>query len=875
MRFYRLLLRLYPRSFRAEYGEEMSHVFAERRLRASGPLAILTLWQETVLDVFASALRVHGDLLRQDLGYAFRSHRRAPGLAVTAVVVTALGIGANTAVFSITDQVLIRPLPFADSGRLVKLWQNVPGYARMELSPPNYLDWKRMSSSFESMAAYYDDSVNLVGQGDPLRLEATVVEGDLFRLLAVPPMMGRVLVAEDGSLGAPAAVVLSYGLWQRVFGGSMDVLGQAVRLDDRVSIVVGVMPRSFHYPDPSTDLWTALSFRSDEGFEDRRNKLLQVVAKIRPGVSIDEARAEMEIVTEKLEEAYPEDNENTRATVISLRDEIPVQARLLLAALFGASVCVLLIACANLAHLLLSRGMDRQKELTVRTALGAGRDRLLRQLLTESVALSLLGGAVGLVLASVASPLLGKLAPPILPVARETTLDARVLAFAALVTILTGVGFGVLPALKSSGGLEMKALREGARAGVGGRRRRLRAGLVVAEVAVSIVLLISSGLLIRALVRVRAVDPGFRTCDVLAVHTALPGEKYEITPTRVALYTRVLKDVRAVPGVRSAAYTSFLPMVVQGGIWQVAIPGLLEAVEGGAGPAGKTVPETASLRYVTPDFFATLGIPLRLGRDVREADAIDAPLVAVVSESFARRFWPGEDPLGRRFGLAFAEWTVVGVVGDIRVRGLERKSEPQVYLPYRQQADRWLLFYAPRELVVRLERAETDRGAIVAAVRKVLHGADPELPMSEVRTLEDVVEAQTAPRLTQVRILGAFAGLSILLSAVGIYGLLSYAVSRRRAEIGLRIAFGARSSDILKMVLREGALLALAGALSGAVLGYAAGRAMQALLAGVEPGDAVTYSVAAVIVVVMTLSGSLFPALRASRVDPTRTLRSE
>jgi putative ABC transport system permease protein len=865
MLLYELLLHLYPRAFRSEYGEQMRLDFCERRRRASGWVARMALLVEAPFDVIPNALRVHGDLLGQDLRTMLRSHARAPGVAVTAVLVTALGIGANTAVFSVTDQVLIRPLPFPDSARLVKLWQHQPGYTRAELSPPNYRDWKRMSTSFESMTAYYESSVNLVGEGDPMRLEAANVEGELFRVLAVPPLMGRALVAEDERVGAPGAVVLSYGLWRGVFGGSMDVLGKTVRLDQSTATIVGVMPRSFHYPDSSTDLWKALQFPDEGDFEDRTNLFLQVVAKLRPGVSIDEARAEMELLTEKLEEAYPKENEKTRATVNSLRDEISVQARLLLAALFGASICVLLIACANLANLLLSRGMERQKELTLRTALGAGRERLLRQLLTESVALALVGGVVGVALAAAVLPVLSQLAPPTLPVARETTLDPRVLAFAALLTTLTGVGFGVLPALKSSGGFELTGLQEGARSGVGGRRQRLRSALVVAEVAASVALLISSGLLIRALVRIQAVDPGFRTSEVLAVHAALPTDKYERSARRIALYDRVLSEVRALPGVRSAAFTSFLPMVVQGGIWQVSIPGL---------PEGKDVPDNASLRYVTPGFFSTLGVPLRLGRDVREADAIDAPMVAVVSESFARRYWPGQDPIGRSFGFAFVQRTVVGVVGDIRVRGLERQSEPQVYLPYRQQADRWLVFYAPKELVVRLGSG-AELGPIVDAIRTALHEADPEVPMSEVRTLGEVVEAQTAPRVTQIRVLGAFAALSILLSGVGIYGLLSYGVSRRRAEIGLRIAFGASSSDILKMVLGEGALLALVGALGGAGLGYAAGRAMEALLAGVEPGDALTYSVATAIAVLMTLSGSFFPALRAARVDPTRTIRLE
>ncbi len=873
MRFYRLLLHLYPRAFRSEYGEEMCSDFAERLRRASGPLARMALILEAPFDVLPNAMGVHWDLLRQDLRHMSRSHARAPGLAVTAILVTALGIGANTAVFSITDQVLLRPLPFPDSERLVKLWQHEPGYTRMELSPPNYLDWKRMSSSFEAMAAYYDFSMNLVGQGDPVRVETAVVEADLFRILAVPPMMGRTLVAGDEGVAPPAprgsrtpgAIVIGYGLWQGLFGGSTDVLGRTVRLDDRASTIVGVMPPDFHFPDPSTELWTALEFTPDESFEDRRNKLLQVVAKRRPGVSIDEARAEMAVVTEGLERAYPEENEKTRATVISLRDEISVQARLLLAALFGASICVLLIACANLAHLLLGRGIERRKELTVRTALGAGRERLVRQLLTESLTLAVLGGVAGLFLASLLLPLLGQLAPATLPVARETMLDPRVLAFAALVTTLTGVGFGVLPAIRSSGGFEVEGFREGGREGVGGRRQRLRSALVVGEVAISVALLIASGLLIRALLHIQAIDPGFQTSDVLAVQTPLSTARYEKTERRAELYGRVLSEARSLPGVRSAAFTSFLPMVVQGGIWEVSIPGLSDAQD---------VPPTASLRFVTSDFFTTLGIPLRSGRDVRESDTFETPLVSVVSESFARRYWPDRDPIGQRFGFGLAERTVVGVVGDIRVRDLEKTSEPQVYLPHRQVQDRWLLGYAPKELVLRLEPG-IDRAPILAAVRKVIHEADPELPLSEVRTLEDVVDGQTAPRLIQARLVSAFASLSILLSGVGIYGLLSFAVSRRRAEIGLRMAFGARSSDILKMVLREAALLAVLGCSLGVTLGHAAARALEAILAGVGAGDAITYALTATVALAMTLAGSLVPALRAVRFDPVQCIRAE
>lgn len=862
MRLFKLLLYLYPSAFRTEYGEEMCRVFTDRQRDASGALSSFALGLEISKDTLLNALAVHWDLFRQDIGYTVRSLSRSAGFATAVVAVTALGIGAVTAVFSVTDQVLIRPLPFADSERLVKLWEKVPRYSRLEPSPANYRDWSQMSSVFETMAAFQQTSVNLVGQSEPVRLEAAVVTGELFRMLGVQPVMGRFLTAEDDREGAPDTALLSYGLWQSAFGGSEQVVGQSLRLDGMNYTVVGVMPPDFYFPYRDTGLWVALRLESQD-FEDRDNNFLQVLAKLAPGVSLEQARAEMDVVSEQLEVAYPKENAKTRANVLSLREEISVQSRLLLAALAGASICLLLITCTNLANLLLARAIERRKELNVRTALGAGRERLVRQLLTESSILAVFGGALGVMVATAAVPLLARLVPTYLPMGEVTAIDGRVLIFAALLTCITAVGFGVLPAIRSCSGFDVSGLREDTRGGGEGQKQRLRSALVVVEVTASVVLLISSGLLIRALWQIQDVDPGFRTEGVVALHTPLPTPKYAPTSRRTAFYSNVLSEVRAMPGVSQASFISFLPMVMTGGIWPVGIDGLPEGREGG---------ETASLRFITSGFFETMGIPLRLGRDVSSSDIEESPFVAVVSESFVRKYWPDRDPLGQKFNFAFRDRIVIGVVGDIRVRGLERSSEPQVYLPHQQVPDGGLIFYSPKELVIR-SSGETE--PLMAAVRKVIRRADPELPVSDVRTFADVVGAQTAPRVTQIRVLGAFAGLSLLLAGIGIYGLLSFAVSQRRSEIGLRIALGARSGDILTMVLREGALLAALGAGLGATLGYAAGRAMEALLAGVQPGDTVTYLTAVGVALLMTVSGSILPALRAVRVDPTRTLRTE
>jgi putative ABC transport system permease protein len=864
-RVHELLLYLYPAAFRAEYAEELRQIVADESRRANGVLGVLAFWLDVVTDAFVAGAGAHWDLLRQDLRFTRRSLARSPGFVVTAIAVAALGIGVTTTVFTLTDQVLLRPLPFAGAERLVKLWENVPQYSRMELSPANYRDWKSRSRSFETFGAYYFNPVNLVGEGEPLRVRDVAVTGEFFPALHVEPLLGRVLDGGDDREGAALVAVLSYRLWQNVFGGG-PVLGKTVRLDGIPYEVVGVMPRDFYYPGRETDLWTPARFRPDD-FEDRNDNYLYGLARLAPGVTLGEARAEMTLVTAQLEEEYPETNKDSSVTMIPLRDDVPRDTRLMLWGLAGASICVLLIACTNLASLLVARGLQRQKELTVRTAMGAGRERLVRQLLTENLALAGLGGLIGFLSASAAVPRLVLLVPASLPVGEPTAVDGRVVLFAVLVTCVTGIGFGVLPAFRGLGGSEFSGLREGVRAGIGGRRQRLRSLLVATQVMATVVLLTTSGLLMRALVRVSSQDPGFRTEDVLAINTPVGWTTYQETARRTELYARILTEVRALPGVSHAAFTSFLPMEMGGGIWPVKIPGREET--GGPGRQG---PWTASLRFVTPGFFATMGIPLRAGRDIDERDTGEARYVAVVSESFAERFWPGEDPLGKRFEFGLAEREVAGVVGDIRVRGLERTSEPQVYLPHRQVPDGSLIGYTPKELVVRTAAA---REPLIAEVRRIIRGADAELPVGKVRTLAEVVGEQTTPRRIQVGLLGAFTALSLTLSGIGLYGLLAFSVSQRRGELGLRLALGAPVSGIVGLVMREAAVLTAAGAGAGIGLGYAAARGLEALLFGVQPGDAATYLVSGGIVAVLALAACALPAFRAASVDPTEALRSE
>ncbi|MEP6994971.1 MAG: ABC transporter permease, partial [Acidobacteriota bacterium] len=842
----------------------MEAIFARRLRDVSGPAARLALVSAAIGDVLPNAARAHADILGQDLRYTGRTLRRSPGFTATAILIAALGVGAVTAAFSITDHVLIRPLPFADAGRLVLLWQDptLHGTAHDEPSPPNYRDWKRASRSFEAMAAYHRLGANLVGGREPQHLEGAAVDADLLPMLGVSPLLGRVFTPEDHRAGAPGTLLLSEGAWKGRFGGDAGIVGKKVLLDDEPFTVVGVLPRQFQFPSRAAEMWAPMRLNEGDS-NDRTNNFLYVVGKLKRGVTIDRARAEMRVIGAQLERAFPKENNHTGVTVAGLRDELSSQSRLLLLALLGAAVGVLLIACTNLANLLLARALSRRRELAVRTAMGAGRERLVRQLMTESLVLAACGGALGVLLAAASVPLVARLVPNVLPIAEAPAVDMRMLGFAALLTGLTGIGFGVVPAMRGVGGdAGASGLRDGSRAGTDRRTERLRSVLVVAEVTASVALLIASGLLLRALWRLQAVDPGFRAESVLSLHTALPIPKYAPTERRVQFYTRVLSEVRALPGVSRAAYIGFLPMVMRGGIWSVTMEGQRE----------DTADRSASLRFVTPGFFDTLGIPLRRGRDIGETDTHAAPFAAVVSDSFVRRYWPGQDPLGRRFQFGFHPRTVVGVVGDVRVRGLEQTSEPQVYLSYQQADDGEIIGYVPKDLVI---RASVPASALMPAIRGILGRADPEIPISDVRPLTEIVRAETEPRRVQARVLGAFAAIAFLLAGIGIHGLLAFTVSQRMREIGVRIAMGAQPRDILKMVMRQGAVLASLGVGLGVAVAYAAGRAMQALLAGVSPADAATFLAAVSLAVAMTLVGSLLPALRAVRVDPMTVMRSE
>ena len=846
-RLYRLLLRLYPASFRAEYEDAMLATASERRITAGVLLAELP-----------SAIAAHGSLFRQDLKYTLRSLRKARGFAAAAILVAALGIGANTAAFSVANFVLLKPLDFPDPNSLVRLCEAPPGGGGWgcngEMSGENYREFVERSRSFASMGVFWRSSVNLTGAGEPVRLNGARLTPDVLPILGVSPVLGRVFDSAAGGETDRQSVILSHGVWTSQFGADPGVLGKVVRLDGAPHEVIWVMPRGFEYPRDAR-IWTSL--RADRSTP----CCLEGIGRLRPGVSIAQATADVFGAAERLSAERP-DSLATGASVFLLRDEFAPRFRQLLLALCGAGLCILLLSCANLANLLLSRAVAREREFALRTALGAGRERLARLMLTESVVLAVLGGLAGLGVALLALPLLSLLVPPSLAVTRGPGIDLRVLGIAALVTGVTGLGFGLLPALRSAGAAWSQALREGARTG-GGARQRVRGVLVAIQVGLSVVLLVSSGLLVRAVWRVQAVSPGFAADSVMTFRTTLPRPKYDSTEVRMEYYRRVLEGVQALPGVRTAAFTSGLPMVMQGGIGGIRIPGV------DLGPR----PAAVSFRFVTPGYFATLGIPILAGRDLERGDTRERLWVGVVSRSFVERYWPGENALGRVFLLRGVPRTVVGVVGDVKVRGLERTNEPQVYLSAAQiDPGPMLSGYDPKDLVIR--HAGSPDG-LYAELRKIVAAADPEQPISDARPLSEVLQGQTEARQAQVRVLAALALVALLLAGVGIHGLLAYTVAQRSQEIAIRLALGGAPGRIGRMVLSQGLRLAVFGLIPGVVGAWAMGRAMRSLLFGLDPADPLTIAVAVGLVVLIAGAGSVVSARRAVRVSPMAAMRAE
>jgi putative ABC transport system permease protein len=805
------------------------------------------------------------DLLH-DLRYAARLQRKNPGFTIVAVIALALGIGANTAIFSVVNTVLLRPLPYKDPDGLVMVWEDATrhGYPRDTPAAANFVDWRDQNQVFEGMAAIDDMSFNLTGSGEPERLEGRRVSANLFPLLGVEPQIGRVFTAPEDQPGAQRVVLLSYALWQRRFGGDPGIVGKSLTLNGESHVVVGVMSARFQFPSSDDQAWVPMALTQQEA-GNRNRHYLQVLARLKPGVSLAQAQSEMSTIAARLQQQYPQSNAELGAAVQPLHEHLVGDIKPALLVLLGAVGLVLLIACANVANLLLARAAVRQKEIAVRVALGARRWRLIRQFLTESVLLSSLGGLVGLAVAYGGLVLLKAFIPEDISQARDISINLKVLGFTFLVSVATGLIFGLAPAMQAARFNQAETLKEGGRdAATGGSGKRLRGLLVTAEVAISLVLLIGAGLLINSFLRLRNVDPGFRADNLLTMKIVLPDPKYEEMERRSAFYTDLINRVQSLAGVRSAAVTSNLPLYRQGNSISIGIEGRP------APPPGQEL--IVVTRIISPGYFDTMSIPLLRGRQLTEQDTETTPNVVVISETMARRYWPGEDAVGKRIALgrirSAEDWVqVVGMVKDVRQFELNAEPKPQMYLTYRQAG-----FFDSRDLVV---KTDVDPASMAATVRKAVWEIDKDQPVSNIQTMEEILADSIARQRFSMLLLAIFAVVALVLAGVGIYGVMSYSVAQRTHEIGIRMALGAQTGAVLKLAVGYGMKLVLAGLVIGLIAAFALTRVMSTLLFGVTATDPTTFTLISLLLIAVAALASYVPARRATRVNPIIALRYE
>ena len=802
------------------------------------------------------------DGVRQDLRFGVRTFIRRPGFAAIAVLTLGVGIGATTAIFSLIDSVLLKPLPFPESERLTMVWETRPRFKlpRIEAAPLNYLDWQQQVPAFESLGAYVNGFANLTGAGSPERLVAIQVTPNLFPTLGVAPLIGRWFAAPEGARGRSNVTVLSYELWQRRFGADRGILGQTIRLDGEPFLVVGVMPRRFQFPRQGVDLWTPVDFRG-WGVPSRGTFYVYVVGRLKPSVSVEQANAELGAVSKRLAQTYPE-NADASAFAVPLQQDLVRNARTSFLLLLAAAVLVLAIACANVAGLLVARGAQRDREFAVRTALGGSRRQLLRQLLAEGLLLSAGGAVVGLLLATRTFDVLETLVPAPLRGAVAPTLDLRLLMLAVVAVLVTGLVFGLVP-LRHALRMDLRApLNARTTTGATGRRRAQTA-LVATEVALAVVVLFSTGLMIRTILNLQAVDPGFRADHVLTASVALTAADYPTPERQNAFRGEVLERIGRLPGVVSAGFTSFLPYTTLIGAGPIAVEGRPSPGDGS---------NVAIIRYVTPDFLKTLGVPLVNGRGFSDRDTISMPAVALVSER-TRTLFDG-DPVGQRvaFGsFGSSSMAVVGVVGDVRGEGLEApNTRGTIYLPAAQLGD--IGFFSPRALAI---RTTSDPSALAAVVQREIWSMNPNQTISSVRTLESVVGDQIAGRRLQTGLFTAFGALALFMAALGVYGLLSFVVTSRTRELGVRAAMGAQRGDLVALIARDSAVWVTCGLVGGLALALMVSRSMRSLLYGVEPLDWVSLASSWSVLAVAAGLAALIPVWRATRVDPLTVLRAE
>jgi putative ABC transport system permease protein len=810
------------------------------------------------------------ETLFQDLRYGIRALLKSRGFAVVAVIALALGIGATTAIFSVVDAVLLRPLPYKNPERLALIWHSYPqiNLPQASICVPCYAEYRDLTSSFEQVATTTGWAINLTGIGEPERLQGNRVSFNYFPALGAEPALGRTFLEEEDKPGNNLVVVLSHGFWVRRLGADPNILGTTLTLGGQSYTIIGIMPADFTGPQP-VDLWSPIAFTQEElAPTNHGNEYLTVIARLKPGVTLGQAQAEMSTLADQLRPQFY--GANWGITLVSLREQLVGDIRFALWMLLAIVVCVLLIACANVANLLLARATSRQKEMSIRAALGASRMRVVRQLLTESVLLAMLGGVCGLALAYFGIRLIVTGVPQNISNSivgwKQIGLNPEVLGFTFIVSVLTGVVFGLVPAFQASKTDLHDSLKEGGRTGSeGGRRNLMRSVLVVFEVAITLVVLIVAGLLIRSFGRLQEVNPGFNPQNVLTMQLSLPRSKYAENNQMSAFYDQVLEQIKALPGAQSAAFGTNLPMSGNNSSASFSVEGL-QVAQGESSPHGDP-------HMVSADYFKTMEIPMLSGRYFDDRDSKDSLPVTIVDETLANRYWPDQDPIGKRIAAFFdsrnnqLNWrTVVGVVKNVKRYGLDGKIKEQYYFPQSQ---------SPQRSMYLLVRSTADPTGLAASIRDTIHNVDKDQPIFRVMTMEQVVSNSVAQKRFSMMLLVIFAAVALLLAAVGIYGVMSYSVTQRSHEIGIRMALGAQQSDVMKMVVRQGMTITLIGVTIGIVGASIVTRFMSSLLFGVGARDLLTFVAIPVILAGVALGACFIPARRATKVDPMIALRYE
>ena len=797
-----------------------------------------------------------------DLRYALRQLIKAPSFTIVAILTLALGIGACTAIFSVVNTVLLRPLEFSEPDRIVAIREtNLPQFPEFSVSPPNFLDWEKQTKSYEYLAAYSGGALNLTGEGEPQRLVGVKATAHYFDVYGVKPVLGRMLLPEEDAQGKNHVVVLSYSFWQRVLGGARDIVGRSIQLNGEPYNVVGVAPQGFGLAS-KVELWTPMAFKPDETANDARGgHYLNVAGRLKPGVTVAQAKAELVLIATQLAQQYPDSNKGWGIFMMTMQDYLVRDVKPVLYTLLGAVGCVLLIACANLANLLLARATARHREISIRAALGAGRGRLVRQLLTESVVLAIFGGAAGVLLARWGLDALLALAPASLPRITEIHLDSSVLLFSLALSIATGLIFGIAPAWLAARADVNEALKQGTRGSTeGGARGRLRSALVVIEVTFALVLLGGAGLLARSFMQLAKVDPGFIPDNATLIRLSLPQKKYGLPEQQTAFANALLERMKNLPGVQAVGVTHSMPLVSD------YVLGF--NIEGRPAIDPSDLPST-NYYAVTPDYFHAMGIRLIRGRVFTPQDDAKAPRVALINETMAHQFFPNEDPIGKRINITNGPDTwreIVGIVADIKQYGVDKATSAQSYEPFAQVP------FTSINLVVRTKGSPA---ALLGAIRPAVYAVDKDQPVGTIRPLEEIVADTIARQRFALLLLTVFSSVALVIAAVGIYGVMAYNVVQRTGEFGIRMALGAQQRDVLKLVLTQGGKLIGLGLVIGLLATLGASRAMGSMLFNTSAYDPLTLASITLLLGAVALVACFFPANRATKVNPIEALRTE